>query len=266
MRKLSCLVRVAATAGLFVAGAAGASTLPDFTAPGIPEPGSPNFSLTGFSGSVIGTPQSGFTLSIVSDPGWGTFNIGGASYAVHHEEIFVTAHFDSHGNLVANPSNSVEIFGSIGGSNHPLRGTTAPGDSWSAQPFEELFAANITGVGVDSGEKALGFSTDFFSGWASQFAPPSGVESLWLYSLTSAWDHGDDHRNHGEGLGSQSWSNFLAELGQGKSLRDARFHNLASITTVPLPGAALLMLGGLTGLWGFARGRRALVLSPVAAS
>src|SRR5579862_4378239 len=161
MHKISYLIAVTA---LCAAGTAGASTLPDFSAPGIPEPGNPSFTFGDFSGSLIGSQHSGYTLSIVSHPGSGAFNIGSATYAVNNEAIVLTAHFNSQGQLTNNPSNTVVIFGSISGSNHPLNGTTPSGDSWSAQPFEELFGANLTGVGQDAGAKALGFSTDDFSG------------------------------------------------------------------------------------------------------
>jgi hypothetical protein len=231
------------------AGVANASSLPNFSAPGIGQPGFPDFAALNFSASLQGSSQSGYVLTITGrDPNFGAFNFKGGSYDVGNEEIELTAHFTSTGQLIKSQPNTIEIFGSLPASNRPSSGKAPKGESWSKQPFELLFEAVLTGVGADLKKDALGFSTKDFSGWADQrrfTGSANPTESLWLYSICS-------------GLfgGGNSWDRFVADIADHKSLHDATFTGISSIATVPLPASGLLMLGGLAGLGAMVRRRR----------
>jgi hypothetical protein len=237
---------VIAAAGL--SGVANAVTVPNFTAPGISSPGYPDFSAINYSASLSAS-STGYTLTIVgSDPNAGVLNFKNADYLIGGEQVKLTANFDATGHLVASPANTIEIDGSIGPSNKPLIGRAPAGYSWSAQKYGKLFGAELTGVGVDTKDGALGFSTADFSGWASQlFGYPNAAESVWLFSLLggSNWS------------GKNSWGSFLDEIEDHNPLKASKFYAIGSITTVPVPTTMLLLIGGLVGLGGFARRRNA---------
>jgi hypothetical protein len=242
-------VIVAATAG----GVANAITVPDFSAPGIPSPGYVDFAALNYSASLNPTGGGGYTLTILgTNPNVGLFNFKNAAYLIGGEEVKLTVNFDATGHLVPTTANTIEIDGSLASWNKPLIGSPPAGYSWSAQKYEKLFGAVLTGVGVDSKDEALGFATADFSGWANQpqFASPNASESLWLFSLLGGLD--DSKRG-----GKNSWDKLLDEIEDHRPLKAANFHAIGSITTVPLPGTALLLLGGLAGFGGFVRRRRA---------
>jgi len=229
--------------------------IPSFSAPAIPEPGYPDFAALNFSASLSGSAKSGFTLTISeADPNIGVFNFKHGAYLVSDETIQLVAHFDSTGHLLTNQNNSIEIEGSVPAWTHPSYGAAPTGYSWSGTTRDTLlFYADLTAVGVDSKDEALGFSTTDFYGWASQFANPNAAESLWLYSLLGSVDPGT-------GAG-KSWDAFLAEINNHTALTTARFAGIESVATVPLPSTLLLMLSGLAGVGGFAWRRSAPVVA-----
>jgi hypothetical protein len=56
---------------------------------------------------------------------------------------------------------------------------------------------------------------------------------------------------------NSEWDSFLAELKSGKITGGGEsFSSIGSIASVPLPGTAILMVGSLAGLAGFARRRK----------
>jgi hypothetical protein len=238
------LLGFSALAALVALSVANASSLPKFSAPGIAEPGFPDFAALSFSASLQGSSQSGYILTIAGgDPNFGVFNVPKGSYGVGGEEIELTAHFSATGQLLKNQPNTFEVFGSLPASNSPSAGSASKGYSWSKQPFELLFEAVLTGFSVDSKHDALGFSTRDFSGWADQLqftGTKNPIESLWLYSVSTGNPFG--------GFGGGDWTQFLTDLKDHNSLQEAKFHGIGSIATVPLPASGLLMFGGLAGL------------------
>jgi hypothetical protein len=240
-----------------MAGPVNATAVPDLSGTAISPAGTPSFDNINFDVMLRGSSKSGYTLTITGrDPNFGVFDVAGASYRVSGEEVELTAHFDSTGHLLKNQPNTIEIFGSLLGSNRPTVGIAPKQEHWSRQPWELLFEAQLTSVGVNTSHDALGFSTDDFSGWADQrqftgSSHPS--ESLWLYSLTQGGSNWD---------GNMSWNRLLADIVQHKHLQDANFLGIATVATVPLPASAILMLGGLAGLGALARRRRAPSCAP----
>jgi hypothetical protein len=256
------LLGFSALAALACAGVANASSLPKFSPPGVPEPGYPDFAALNFAASLQGSSQSGYILTIAGgDPNFGMFNFPKGSYGVGGEEIELTAHFSATGQLLKNQPNTIEIFGSLPGSNSPSAGSAPKGYSWSKQPFELLFEAVLTGFAVDSKHEALGFSTKDFSGWADQLqftGNKNPIESLWLYSVSTGNPFG--------GFGGGDWNQFLTDLKDHKSLQAAKFYGIGSIATVPLPASGLLMLGGLAGLGALMVRRRRVEAGPPAST
>jgi hypothetical protein len=234
-------------------GIAQASSVPIFSAPGIASPGYPNFTAVNYSVSLTGSAKSGFTLSIEEyDPNIGVFNSKNGSLLVSQEVIELVAHFDSTGHLLTNKDNSLEIEGSIAAWMQPSgKHPSWNGDLRSAREEKHgetlLFGADLTGFGVDAKDEALGFSTSDFSGWAAQFAPKNSSESLWLYSILSSNGGGIFSGLQGNG----AWNQFLVDLEDHKKLKPMTFYGIGSIATVPLPSTAILLLGGLIGLFGF---------------
>jgi hypothetical protein len=249
-------VGLAVIAAATVGGVANAINVPDFSAPGIPSPGYVDFAALNLSASLKAS-GGGYTLTILgTNPNVGLFNFKNAAYLIGGEQVKLTVNFDATGHLVPTAANTIEIDGSLAPWDKPLIGTPPAGFSWSAQKYEKLFGAELTGVGVDSKDEALGFSTADFSGWANQpqFASSNASESLWLFSLLG---RSDDSKRRSK----NPWDKFLDEIEDHHRLKPGTFFGIGSITTVPLPAPALLLLGGLAGLGGFVRRRRAPALA-----
>jgi hypothetical protein len=280
------LTSAAILAALAASGAAQAYTDPGFSAPGINSPGYPDF-VSGvlnanlsanlqWNANADGHHDGAYVLSI-NDSGSnavGAFNFPSGAYLVGNEKIAVTAYFDSTGHLLTGGgfNDSYTISGSLAAWNNPSFGTAPAGYNWSAQPFETLFSAQLTGFGVDSTHEALGFNTSNFGGWANQFSGGSTSESLWLYGLISTggtYCVGPRPNNNCTASPSQNgtfpfstsnsaWNTFLNELKNHSPLKQASFTGIGEIATVPLPAALWLLGSGLIGLGGAFR-RRTLV-------
>jgi len=265
----------AAVATLAIAATAHAFPVPDFDGrnQSVPKPGYPDFWSVDLSGSLTGNSSGTvYTLTLEgSGQDAGIFNFPHGAYLIGNEEVQITAHFDSTGHLLTSLANTYEIDGSLAAWSDPSFGTKPAGVSWAAQPVEKLFSTDLTGLTFDMKDQALGFKTTNFGGWANQqqFTGDVTSESLWLYSLLS--DHKGKHGHHGdhgddegknqsaEGWGwprANEWRAFLDELEDHKHLKNHTFNGIASIATVPLPGAIWLLASGLAGIGGFFRRRR----------
>jgi hypothetical protein len=278
------------TAAMLFAASAGAyaATVPSFEPdsgqPVVGAAGYPDFWSLDYSASLTKTNSSTYTLSIIgNDPNplqkngvASVFNFPNADYYVSNETLNITANFSTTG--VFN-SGTFEIDGSLNSWSNPIVGSPPAGyqnakvdasctsncATWqnNSIPTQKLFSATLTNVGVDTHDEALGFSINNFGGWADQKAfTNNGVESLWLYALCS------NQPNCGYQAGSMTgfsdndsnsaWNTFLAEIKGHSALVANQFYDIASIATVPLPAAGLLLFSGL-GFGGMValRGRRA---------
>jgi hypothetical protein len=289
------LTGAAVLAVLAASGAAQAYTDPAFSAPGIANPGYPDF-VSGvlnanleaadleWNANADGHGHGAFQLTIdQSAANVGVFNFPSGAYLVGSETIKLTANFDSKGNLLTGTgfNNSYEIDGSLPASNHPSFGTAPGGFSWGAQPVEKLFGVSLTSFGVDSTHEALGFNTNNFSGWANQqqFTGGSTAESLWLYALINTGNLycvGPRQNNNCNNpplqngtfpftTSNSAWNTFLSELKNHSQLKAASFFGIGEIATVPLPAAIWLLTGGLAALGGRFRRRSTELGSAVAA-
>jgi hypothetical protein len=251
----------ASVLAVLMTGIAHAFPTPNFkgTDPNIGSPGYPDFWAADFSASLTANSQgSVYTLSIQgSNPNLGIFNFPNAAYTVGNEQVKLTAHFDSSGNLLTSLANTYEIDGSLQSSSNPTFGSAPGGYSWAAQPVEKLFSAQLTAVTVDSKDEALGFLSTNFGGWANQkqFTGTDGIdtESVWLYSLLAPLSSYNSQINSA----NSNWNSFLAQIKNHSALKANTFYGIASIATVPLPAAILLFCSSLLGLGGLARHRAA---------
>jgi hypothetical protein len=120
-----------------------------------------------------------------------------------------------------------------------------------------LYSAPLLNVAVDSKHEGLGFADGPITGWVKNVGLASNLESVWLFALAGKVTDGTTVPTVPADYTKDSqWDAFLAELKYGKITGGSEtFTSIGSIASVPLPTTALLMMGGLAGLTGFARRR-----------
>lgn len=150
---------------------------PAFSIPGIAGPGFPSFTNAALiTQNRIGFGADAITQLTATHTSSGiTFHSGNSSaYLISNPSFLLSANFDSTG---AFKGGSVSINGVLTGYNGP--GIAPP------PTLTNLYLANLSAFGFDmvndSSPVALGFKTDQFSGWASQFQ--SAPESVYLYGF-----------------------------------------------------------------------------------
>jgi len=268
-------VFILGAATLIAAGGAGradAYAVPAFSSPGIIPASSPDFAAVDYSAAVT---QSGsnYVLSIAAvTNNFGAFNWLNNAYTINNETIQVTAVFTASGSFV---NGAFQVYGTVPGCSVNCPG----GRSWNGTTGV-LLKGSLSAYGVDTTHEALGFNTTGLSGWAVSPASngtPYGFEnsanatdSLWLFSTNANPTGAPPSQNPGtvsasnlEGANNQintstgntNWNTFLAELKGGGSIKPVTLYTIGSLTTVPLPGSALLLIGALAGLGAFARRR-----------
>lgn len=164
------------------------------------------------------------------------------------ESVKYQANFNSAGKLITSMgsktlNNYLEIKGS-------LPAGTFGGTSWTAQPYQTLLKADLLDVNPGNGAPdlignyagiALGFNTKFTGGWVANNAGLTGGstgESLWLAGLSNGF------QNLVKALDGNSGNGTLSSLiGSSKTI-----NGVASVASVPVPGAVWLFGTGLMSL------------------
>jgi hypothetical protein len=168
-----------------------------------------------------------------------------ANYDLGKDKVRYQANFDAVGHLITSVgsktlTNYLEIRGS-------LPAGAFGGTSWGPVSNQLLLSADLTDVGT-SGPFALGFRTVFTGGWAANNPGQTGGstgENLWLYGLSSGFHT----------LVSAFESGNLSALSKSMTIK-----GVASVASVPLPGAVWMFGAGLIAL--FANRRKSTVGSP----
>jgi hypothetical protein len=221
-------------ASAFLAGTAGATTLPTFNAPGIPKDGYPDFMNNNDIGLVFGkiggnvheiggwsAPSGDYVLAAAGT--YGVFNYSSTSGVAVNDELFgMYAEFNSKGQFLS------------GG--ETIYGCQPPGTSCSIFNAKNLYTVSFDKYAVSTSTVGLGFDTvsSTASGWAKQFQKQN--ESLYLYSSALA-----------------SLDNALAS---GKNLPSFFSATVSEITTVPIPAAGWLLGCACAALFSGLRRRR----------
>ena len=203
----------------------GASAVPNFIIGGVPPAGFPHFenpaSIT-LTKTGAGSAAT-FQLTSASTPGSFIFQYNPTSAYAVAGTYSLTANFNAAGTFTGG---TLAINGTIPGYNGP---GTAP-----APTTQNLFSANLVGFGYDiipdNSPVALGFMTQDFSGWATQFSDGS-AESAYLYSFNVPG---------------------LMSMFTNPKFRTITFQGSA-MTTVPIPAAVWLFGPGLALIAGFRR-------------
>jgi hypothetical protein len=231
-RALLSVAALGAT-GTLLAGAANAAvTPPVFNAPGIPQPGFPDFSnsnnvylafgqIGGKTKAIDGySAASGDYVLAAAAIGGGVFNLNSTTqYSVNNDIFAMYAAFNSKGQFI---SGGETIYGNIPG--------------LTSGSFQNLYTVSFDKYAASTSTVGLGFESvlSTASGFASKYQ--NADESLYLYSSALA-----------------SLDNALKA---GKGIPTSFTVTVSEFTTVPLPGAAWLLGPGLAGLFAVARRRR----------
>ncbi len=194
-----------------------ASAVPNFIVAGIPPAGFPHFenpaSIT-LTKSGSG-PTASFLLTSASTSSNFIFQYNPNSAYTVSGTYSLSANFNATGSFTGG---NLSIYGTMPEYNGP---GIAP-----APTTQNLFSANLAGFGSDivpdNSPVALGFKTDNFSGWATQFSDGS-AESAYLYNFNVPG---------------------LMSMFANPKFRTITFQGSA-MTTVPIPAAAWLFGSGL---------------------
>jgi hypothetical protein len=283
LRSSKILLGVAALAALTTAGNALAFQIVPFTGtPGTPYNNSP-VPLAGYADfwtyngnaqfQSLGKGQNKvyeFSYTMSSSAA-AVFNFPSGAYVVTNPQVTVTAFWSGSDNFLTSyngQASSYVITGTaasnggtvLPGSNMPSYGTGPTGNTWTTVTGTKnnpvvLFSANLTGANVDLNNGALGFSTNNFGGWANQPQFAGTSESLWIYRQLTCQTSNQSAPLCSNKTATDGWNVFLQQLKNGNLNNTGMFTGLASIATVPIPGALLLFGSGLLGLGRFVRRR-----------
>lgn len=226
-------------------GPAHALTVPSFNIPGFADTGYVDFINKGLTVDVnklTSGPNTYYELTATGSGNF-TFNYQPIQYGGTSGTYNLTARFNQNGTLTnAYGPNTLSISGAV-----PASSAGAP-TSWSAHSGT-LFTADLTAVGYDAANDAVGFQTGNFGGWAnqSQFTTGSTVESVYLFDTT-----GLSIANGGTG-GVGALTALINALTAGNlnnaGLLTGTYNNVQSIATVPLPAPLALLGSGLVVLF-----------------
>lgn len=226
-----------------------------YTAPGIVDPSWPLFLDTNETVKVQKNGSGSNSYWTLTGTGANTSFWGGLLNHVNvgNDSVKYQANFNSAGKLITSMgstalTNYLEINGSLPAGNFG-------GTSWSAQPNQLLLKATLLDKNPGNGTpdligtfagSALGFNTKFTDGWAPSVPGLTGGstgESLWLAGLSSGF------QNLVKALDGNNSNGTLTSLfGSTKTIT-----GVASVSSVPVPGAVWLFLTGMMTLLGFNR-------------
>jgi hypothetical protein len=263
------LAGVVALVALAAGGHALANTGCQINCANVPQPGYPDFWSQSGSATLTQAPHHGnftFTYTDIFNsktcPSCAAiFNFPAGAYLVGNLDLTLTAVFGTNGQFL---SGNYSISGTLPGWSSPTYGTRPRGVNWNpVTPTQTLFSETLTGANVNMSTEELGFTTSNFGGWANQnqFTGGSKNESVWLYAQLSCQTANQNQPYCSDRTNYSFWNSFLAQLKNGNLNVTGNFSGLASISTVPIPGAALLFSSALAGLAAFRRRRAGVAVA-----
>ena len=209
-----------------------------------------------------------YKLNVTATTDKAIFNFPGAAYKVGNgATVNITATFNNLGNflngtyelkgrtVVGNdgPGGAPPSYLGNSPSSPPPRPSGEPASpTWTNPNFhslQTLFKANLTGFNANTGEKALGFTTTNFSGWAAdtKFTSGSNLESLWLYYCIVPRTAANNYGYYWDtNTTNSAWNSLINALSShntsqlNSAFNNKSYSSIDSIATVPVPAAVWL--------------------------